>query len=71
MDKLTQWQHQQAKLLALRSNEETPAQDVRNALQLLEVADLSFNPEYVTFSRSDFESVLSRLYTAVQKLEAK
>lgn len=74
MDKLTQHQIQQIKLAALRQQEETPAEDIRNALQVLEASgrpiDVSQGQE-VAFTQEDFEAILARLYSAVQKLEAK
>lgn len=74
-DRLTQHQIQQIKLAALRQQEETPAEDIRNALQVLEASGCkSVAPdmgEVITFTRDDFYAVLARLYSAVQKLEAK
>ena len=72
MDSLTQHQLQQIKLASLRSKEETPAEDIRNALSILEMSGRPIGvSQEVAFFQADFDAILARLYTAVGKLEGK
>lgn len=50
---------------------ESPAQDIRNALTILSVNEqVQRDSEKITLDREDFAAVYSRLYAAVEKLEA-
>ena len=50
---------------------EGPAEDVRNALSVLMVAEQLSASSQVILSRADFAAVCARLWTAVDKLERK
>jgi len=50
---------------------EGPAEDVRNALSVLMVAEQLSASSQAILSRADFAAVCARLWTAVEKLERK